>query len=240
MPEAVVTTTNYGWSTVRKASSVDEQRDWYTEYINFANEIDAQVYANEAKADAAQADATQALSDAADAQTDATQALADSASAQSDATQALSDALDNAAEIVAISPIKLFGTTTSSGSENTDILSLTRGGTDYPSIVDSSYKSWKVSLTAYGLVTGSTEVRAKWSGELQFAEDATGGGEVSGYMEPDFSFYMLSDITLSTLVFDCDSNEIKITVGHTDTSGSSTIYWDLIAVQQEAAGWFGT
>jgi len=59
-------------------------------------------------------------------------------------------------------------------------------------------------------------------------------------MEPDFSFYMLSDITLSTLVFDCDSNEIKITVGHTDTSGSSTIYWDLIAVQQEAAGWFGT
>ena len=136
--------------------------------------------------------------------------------------------------------VLLYGATTSSGSEDTDILSLTRGGTDYPSIVNNSYKAWKVSLTAYGLVTGSTEVRAKWSGELQFAEDATGGGEVNGYMEPDFSFYMLSDITLSTLVFDCDSNEIKITVGHTDTSGSSTIYWDLIAVQQEAAGWFGT
>lgn len=43
-------------------------------------------------ADAAQADATQALSDAAAAQADATQALSDAAAAQADATQALSDA----------------------------------------------------------------------------------------------------------------------------------------------------
>jgi hypothetical protein len=54
---------------------------------------DAQADATQALADAAaaQADATQALSDAADAQADATQALADAAAAQADATQALTD-----------------------------------------------------------------------------------------------------------------------------------------------------
>jgi hypothetical protein len=64
--------------------------DSETRYAVKATEADASQALSDAAA--AQADATQALSDAAAAQADATQALSDAAAAQGDATQALSDA----------------------------------------------------------------------------------------------------------------------------------------------------
>ena len=67
-------------------------------------QLDAVESALQTDINAAQADATQALSDAAAAQADATQALSDAAAAQADATQALSDAAAAQADVDALEP----------------------------------------------------------------------------------------------------------------------------------------
>ena len=108
--------------------------------------------AAQADADAAQADATQALSDAADAQADATQALADAAAAQADATQALADAA--AAQATADAAIPL----TQKGANN-GVATLDAGGkvpvAQLPSSVMTYEGVWNASTNSPALVDGT-------------------------------------------------------------------------------------
>jgi hypothetical protein len=86
-------------------------------------QLDAVESALQGDIDDAQADATQALSDAAAAQSDATQALSDAAAAQSDATQALSDAAAAQADVDILEP-KVSTLESEMDTAQSDILSL--------------------------------------------------------------------------------------------------------------------
>lgn len=112
----------------------------------------------------AQADATQALSDAAAAQSDATQALSDAASAQSDATQALADAA--AAQSTANAAIPA----TEKGANN-GVATLDGGGkvpvSQLPNSIMQYLGTWAASTNTPTLTNGTGN-----AGDVYIASDA--------------------------------------------------------------------